>query len=1077
MAGEVRKYQIEYSATGPSGFTEGDDFAPEAEAGDDRPAVAGTAVAFDGGASFDIDGAIASYEWEFGDGEVGAGLAISHVYDAPGVYTATLTVTDEQGSSGTDTAVISVFGDQLAGGITERASVAAGGIEAVGTVGSFTPSVSADGRFVAFESSAVNLGSGTPHSIFVRDRDADTTESPSEQDCPDGRLPEISPDARFVVYECRVENPVTHTGLGTIVVHDRSTGESERIDVSSAGEPGSCEGGGLCGSSHPAISEDGRFVAFYSDHANLVSDDTNGKPDAFVHDRQTGTTERVSVATSGAQASQGTSTQAARNRLGISADGRFVAFASLSTDLVPGAQFAADRVYVRDRLLQTTELVSLPEAGSAGSTTGGFGPSISADGRIVAFASRSTDLVPGDTNGVEDAFVRDRLAGTTARVNLSGAGAQAVCGGLTNPSECNRDPVVSRDGRFVVFRSRATNLVASDTNNREDVFLRDRVSGTTELVSQSTDGEQGNGNSGEAHFTNDPTAIGVSADGRFVAFSSDATNLAGADGNAIEDVFLRDRQPAGLVADPSGPYLGWAEGAAAPAHVSFDASRSFDPAGRTLTARWDFGDGSPVVEADAGAAVAHAYAEAGTYTVGLVVTDGERTSPAVTTTAEILPSRAAELILQPACGQPGDRVEVVVDGLALASPQGGWNLGREPLPSVLSVHPDGQAEVSIDAPGGTGLEERLVPIEALSMPSALELTMRLRPTIGAAGGPGEYTVRVPDAGGLSAEFVVPCPPLENEPPRAAAGGPYQGHAGAPVTLDGSASSDREGSPLTYEWTFADGTTATGARPSYAFSEPGTYWVLLVVNDGASDSPTSVDTGSYTTVTVEAAQPPSTILDLAASATGQAIGLGWTCVAGATSYEVYRGSAAGGPYTLLQTGHSSSECSFLDGDVAAGTTYYYRVAWVNDAGQESEPSNEASAAVPSDTTCGAVARAATFRSLDCRLSALRAETLAEVVAGQTRDRLLRALDEAQDQLASAQLQCVARRRCRSKALLSRTRSSIDAYARRLRGEEGRSLVHEPLRSELVEATLPLRADVKALRRDLVCPRDASPLEQS
>jgi hypothetical protein len=137
----------------------------------------------------------------------------------------------------------------------------------------------------------------------------------------------------------------------------------------------------------------------------------------------------------------------------------------------------------------------------------------------------------------------------------------------------------------------------NDSNDRDDVFIRDLVAGTTELVSVSSNGEQGNGNSGEAHFTNDATRMAVSADGRFVAFSSDANNLAGFDTNNMEDVFVRDRRPASLVADASGPYVGWATSASRPAFISFDASGSLDPAGHSLVGHWNFGDGSPVSEA------------------------------------------------------------------------------------------------------------------------------------------------------------------------------------------------------------------------------------------------------------------------------------------------------------------------------------------------------------------------------------------------------------------------------------------------------------------------------------------------
>ena len=185
--------------------------------------------------------------------------------------------------------------------------------------------------------------------------------------------------------------------MGTIVVVDRTTGAVERADVSSTGEGGTCDPT-PCGSRWPAITPDGRFVAFYSDHANLVPGDTNGQPDVFVRDRLAGTTERVSVRTDGAQSDIGGLNRYA-DRLGLSADGRFVTFASAAGDLVPGLSIGTNRIYVRDRQLQVTELVSVSSAGIAGNSDARQ-PSISADGRLVAFASFANNLVPGDLERV-----------------------------------------------------------------------------------------------------------------------------------------------------------------------------------------------------------------------------------------------------------------------------------------------------------------------------------------------------------------------------------------------------------------------------------------------------------------------------------------------------------------------------------------------------------------------------------------------------------------------------------------------------------------------------------------------------
>jgi len=208
----------------------------------------------------------------------------------------------------------------------------------------------------------------------------------------------------------------------------------------------------------------------------------------------------------------------------LSADGRFVAFASYATNLVPNDTNGLLDVFVRDRSAGTTEIVSVSTSGDQGNDEPYY-PCISSDGRFVAFASRATNLVADDTNGFTDIFVHDRLTGTTERVSVSSDGQQADAS-VASPS-------ISGDGRFVAFASPATNLVANDTNGLLDIFVRDRSAGTTEIVSVSTSGEQGNG------VSSYPC---ISSDGRFVAFTSEASNLVPEDTKGFRDVFVHDRQ-------------------------------------------------------------------------------------------------------------------------------------------------------------------------------------------------------------------------------------------------------------------------------------------------------------------------------------------------------------------------------------------------------------------------------------------------------------------------------------------------------------------------------------------------------
>ena len=275
---------------------------------------------------------------------------------------------------------------------------------------------------------------------------------------------------------------------------------------------------GNLGSLFPSLSADGRFVAFESFASNLVPGDTNGWPDVFVRDRLSGTTERVSVSTSGAQG------PSPSFKASISADGRCVAFLSWSSNFVAGDSNGAIDLFVRDLQNGTTDCISVDPNGVPGNGTSNIGSSISADGRFVAFGSGATNLVAGDTNGKYDIFVRDRLLGTTERVNVGPAGAQA--------NEHSAMPSISADGRFVAFESLASNLVANDTNATWDVFVYDRQTGTMELASVDSAGVQAD---------SDSESASISGDGRVVAFWSEATNLVPSDANGCYDIFVHDR--------------------------------------------------------------------------------------------------------------------------------------------------------------------------------------------------------------------------------------------------------------------------------------------------------------------------------------------------------------------------------------------------------------------------------------------------------------------------------------------------------------------------------------------------------
>ncbi len=356
------------------------------------------------------------------------------------------------------------------GPVTRRVSVGPGAVEATGGL-SGVAAISADGRITAFTSEATNLV-------------ADDT-----------------------------------NGVADVFVHDAATGQTSRVSTASDGSQGT---GGS--SRNPVLSADGRHVVFESDATNLVAGDTNGLTDIFVRDRQTGQTTRVSVDGAGGQAN-GPSFGAA-----ISADGTQIAFASAATNLVLGDTNNLIDIFVFDRSIspaQTTRISVGPAGAQAVGPAGSTSPSLSADGRFVAYASAANNLVADDTNNEYDVFLYDRIAGVTTRLSVDSSGVQAVGG----PSE---SPSLTSNGNLVAFRSTANNLVADDTNNAADVFVRELSSGQTSRVSVDSAGAQANG----ASTVRDG---GVSADGRFVVFQSSANNLVTGDGNGLADIFVRDR--------------------------------------------------------------------------------------------------------------------------------------------------------------------------------------------------------------------------------------------------------------------------------------------------------------------------------------------------------------------------------------------------------------------------------------------------------------------------------------------------------------------------------------------------------
>ena len=352
----------------------------------------------------------------------------------------------------------------------------------------------------------------TPTMIAVGNTARVSVSSSGAQGNHDSYFPAISADGNYIAFNSNASSlvPGDTNSMSDIFVHDMQTGLTRRVSVDSNGAQGNGH------SYRPVVSENGRLIAFESDASNLVPGDTNGVRDVFVHDRQTGLITRVSIDSNGVQGN-GTSFWPA-----ITADGSTIVFHSSATNFAPDDTNLANDIFLHDMLSGETRRISVTSNGAQANNDSLF-PSISADGRLIAFKSVAENLVTGDTNGVPDIFLHDRLTAETIRISKGFSGTQA-----NNASDY---PAISSDGHYVAFESNATNLVSGDTNAATDIFLYDIWTGTTRRVSVGPDGLQGN---------NTSLAASISADGRHIAFDSHASNFVAGDSNAQRDSFVFD---------------------------------------------------------------------------------------------------------------------------------------------------------------------------------------------------------------------------------------------------------------------------------------------------------------------------------------------------------------------------------------------------------------------------------------------------------------------------------------------------------------------------------------------------------
>jgi uncharacterized repeat protein (TIGR01451 family) len=369
-------------------------------------------------------------------------------------------------------------------------------------------SISADGRFVELGSAICDrLTQQITYAKVVPDNVINSQILPFSLS--------MSADGRFIAFTIAVfpdvPSDVEEVPSIRVYVADRETHLVTPVDISADGDAANDESGVA------ALSADGRFVTFASRASNLVEGDTNHTWDIFVRDMKSGMITRVSVDSYGEQAQDGSYSPV------ISADGRFVAFVSDAYNLAPiTPQDEREGVFVHDRKTGQTTRIATTSDGEH--VTLFQQPAISADGRFVAFESYAPFLAAGNANRNGGIFIYDRLSGQTRGVSVASDGAVA--------NAWSTAPTISADGRFVAFRSYASNLVAGDTNGASDIFVHDCLTQKITLASVARNRRPANNSS---EFPS------ISADGRFVAFTSWASNLTKGDINRAPDVFVRDR--------------------------------------------------------------------------------------------------------------------------------------------------------------------------------------------------------------------------------------------------------------------------------------------------------------------------------------------------------------------------------------------------------------------------------------------------------------------------------------------------------------------------------------------------------
>ena len=494
---------------------------------------------------------------------------------------------------------------------TTRESVSSSGTPAVGAIQA--GSLSANGRFVVFMSTASNLvGVGGAH-VYRHDRATGATAlvSFAKSGTPSaggGFAPSVSADGRFVAFASAATDLVNGDTNGTVDVflRDMNTGTTALVSATQTGA--AADLGGMLSNvaGARAVSDDGRFVAFVSSATNLLPTPNNGRQQVYVKDMATGVVTRASVDAAGAAGNNNSALPT------LSGDGHVVAFRSESSNFSPLATSGTSQVYVRDLQLGTTTLESVTSAGTVFAGKASTSPAVSFDGRFVVFETQA-QLDARDVDGAFtfDVFLRDRALGTTVVASLS---PNTVAGAES------RAPSISADGRWVAFHSLDNLLVTGDANGTWDAFLYDRVNQTLAIASLNDAGQQANASS---------TGTSLSGDGRFALFASAASNLVTSPSSTGSQLYARDLRTNEAPVVTLGPDQALSEGV----ELSVVGSFSDEDASTAWAATVDFGDGSGSatlpLAADKTFTLKHLF-EPGTYDVTVVVTDDAGASGADT---------------------------------------------------------------------------------------------------------------------------------------------------------------------------------------------------------------------------------------------------------------------------------------------------------------------------------------------------------------------------------------------------------------------------------------------------------------